>query len=183
MRLNLDDPLPPEDWVGTRTPRADLEALYRTEAPRLSRFFSRRVAADEVLDMVHETFRRLLGITAEQKAQLDSPEAYLSRVADNLMRDRARSLSHRAATNSVPIEEESIAGPDPHRHLESRDAVARVDAALLTLKPKTRAIFVMHRIDGLSYAEIGRAKGISVGAVEKHIAKALTLLRRQLRDR
>lgn len=183
MRLKEDDALPPDDWIRLQDPHARLDKLYRSESPRLSRFFSRRVAADEVMDMVHEAFRRLLGITGGEEARLDSPEAYLSRVADNLVRDRARSLSQRARDSSVPFDEEEYCGPDPVRELESRDEVARVDAALLTLKPKTRSIFVMHRIDGLSYAEIARAKGISVGAVEKHIAKALTLLRRRLRER
>lgn len=183
MAIRQDDPLPPEDWVGHAPGQPDVDGLYRGQAPRLSRFFSRRVAPDDVLDMVHETFRRLIGVTGGTTDRIDAPDAYLSRVAGNLLRDRARRADERARQQSIRYEDDMVAGPDPHALLESRDEVARVDAALMTLKPKTRAIFVMHRVDGLSYAEIARAKGLSVGAIEKHIAKALTHLRRQLRDR
>ena len=38
---------------------SDIVALYESESPRLARYFSRRVAPHEVLDMVHDAFRRL----------------------------------------------------------------------------------------------------------------------------
>lgn len=41
-RVAAGDPLPPEDRVPPRAPIRSLEALYRTHAPRLLRFFSRR---------------------------------------------------------------------------------------------------------------------------------------------
>jgi len=175
--VTFDDPLPPDDWVGYSA-RTDIDALYRDQSPRLTRFFSRRVAAEDVADLVQETFRRLLGTASATRLQIDNPEAYLHRVADNLLRNRAVAPLHRAA--HVPLDENAIAGPDPLDQLESRDAVARVDAAMLHLKPKTREIFMLHRLDGLSYAEIAATKGMSVKGVEKQIAKALTALRRRL---
>ncbi len=175
--MTLDDPLPPEDWAGYAE-RTDVDALYRELSPRLTRFFSRRVAPQDVADFVQETFRRLLGTAAQNHLRLENPEAYLHRVADNLVRDQARKPAQRAA--HVVLDEEAIAGPDPHHHLESRDNVARIDAAMLRLKPKTREIFMLHRLDGLSYAEIATVKGMSVKGIEKQIAKALSALRRQL---
>src|SRR3546814_1521462 len=43
-RVSERDPLPPEDRTPVRSdpPRTSLEALYRAQAPRLLRFFSRR---------------------------------------------------------------------------------------------------------------------------------------------
>jgi RNA polymerase sigma-70 factor (ECF subfamily) len=179
VRLRLDDPVPPEDWAGF-LPGLDVETLYRDHSPRLARFFARRVAAEDVADLVHETFRRLLGTAAGNRLRLANPEAYLHRIADNVLRDRGRSPTHRAAKFHVPLEEEYVGGPDPHHQLETRDTVARIDSAMQKLKPKTREIFMLHRLDGLSYAEIAAIKGISVKGVEKQIAKALTALRRQL---
>lgn len=54
----------------------------------------------------------------------------------------------------------------------------RVGEALGRLKPKTRDIFLMHRIDGLTYEEIASHMGMSVKGVEKQIAKALRAVRR-----
>ncbi len=175
--VTLDDPLPSEDWVGY-VEQPDIGALYRQHGARLTRFFSRRVIPQDVPDLVQETFRRLLGTASQSRLRLANPEAYLHRVADNLVRHTTRRSAQKAP--HVPLDEEAISGPDPHRHLESRDTVARVDAAMLRLKPKTREIFILHRLDGLSYAEIATTKGMSVKGVEKQIANALTILRRRL---
>lgn len=180
MRLSIDDPLPPEDWAGYAVARTDFDALYRAEKPRLVRFFARRVGKEDVVDLVHETFRRLLGAASTRGTTFDSPEAYLTRVADNLLRDRARSLAHRASAGQVPLDENRIGGPDPHDVLEQRDTVSRIHTALQTLKPRTREIFLLHRSDGLSYAQIAARMGMSVKGVEKQMTKALTHLRRRL---
>jgi RNA polymerase sigma-70 factor (ECF subfamily) len=44
------------------------------------------------------------------------------------------------------------------------------------LSDKTRAIFLAHRLEGLSYQEIARLHGMSISSVHKHIAKALLVI-------
>lgn len=180
--MKVGDPLPPDEWTSPwRSPPVAIEALYRAELPRLSRFFARRVAADDVLDMVHEAFRRLLRITSEQRSALETPEAYLTQIAGNLVRDQNRRAISRSHDLHVAFDEEAVGGVEPLGLLESRDAIERVDAVLLELPQKTREIFLLHRLGGHSYAEIAAARGVSEKAVEKHITKALFELRRRLR--
>lgn len=64
--------------------------------------------------------------------------------------------------------------------LESRDMLRRLEAAISKLKPKTRAIFLAHRLDGLSYAEIAELTGLSVKGVEKQMSKAIAKIDRLL---
>jgi len=180
MNLSMDDPLPPDDGAQFEYAGPDIAALYQSESPRLARYFSRRVAPHEVVDLVHDAFRKLLGATRSRSVPIDSPAAYLTRVADNLVKDRARSLAHRASAVSEPLDEQRLGGPDPHHKLEQRDLLKRVEAALTTLKPKTREIFLLHRSDGLSYGEIADAMGMSVKGVEKQMTKALSHIRRKL---
>ena len=45
-------------------------------------------------------------------------------------------------------------------------------AAIERLPERTRTVFLMHRFAGLKYRDIGTRLGISVSAVEKHIARA-----------
>jgi len=180
MVLSIDDPLPPLDWAGHEVPETDFAALYRSESPRLARFFSRRVAPHEVVDMVHETFRKLLGVANAQSVVFDNPQAYLTRVADNLVRDRARSLAQRARDAAEPLDESRISGLDPLQTLEHRDMLKRIEAIVATLKPKTREIFLLHRADGHSYAEIADHMGMSVKGVEKQMTKALSHIRRRM---
>ncbi|MCW3835028.1 RNA polymerase sigma factor [Sphingomonas canadensis] len=175
-RLDDDDPLPPEDRAGSSATAIPMDALYRSQSPRLARFFARRTPRNEVADLVQESFRRLLGTGT----RVERPEAYLSRIATNLVRDRASASARHHDAAHESYDDDAVAGPDPHQQLEARDTVARLEAALTTLKPKTREIFLMHRLDGLSYAEIADAKGMSIKGVEKQISQALYLLRRRV---
>ena len=40
----------------------------------------------------------------------------------------------------------------------------------------TRAVFLMHRLDSLGYAEIAERLGIAVGEVERRMAQAMVVL-------
>jgi DNA-directed RNA polymerase specialized sigma24 family protein len=64
--------------------------------------------------------------------------------------------------------------------LEARQLLQRHEAAVLKLKPKTREIYLRHRLEGQSYAEIAAAFGIGVSAVEKHMMNAIAQVDRTL---
>lgn len=164
---------------------AYLDALYREESPRLLRSLARRTSSsEEARDLVQEIFCRLARLGAGGLQWVDRPQAYLSRMAANLLRDRARLNARRMLDCHVPVDEALLAGTDPHRLLESRDTLRRVEVAVLRLGPKTREIFMAHRVEGLSYAEIAQRTGLSVKGVEKQMSKAIAAIDRALgRDR
>lgn len=170
---------PPDDWVGHHVSTLDLDTLYRTQSTRLDRYFARRTARDDVRDLVHDTFRRLAALGPSARAAIRQPEAYLTRIAGNLLRDREKTGWQNRDACHEPHDDTRLAGPDPHHQLEVRDHLARIDAAMLKLKPKTREIFQLHRLDGLDYAEIAEVMGMSVSGVEKQMIKALSELRRR----
>lgn len=158
-----------------------LETLYRQQSPRLLRSLTRRTAdREEARDLVHEIFYRIARLGAAGNLRLDRPEAYLSRMAANLLRDRAKTAVRHRTGNHVPAEEQMLAGPHPERLLESRDMLTRLEAAMLKLRPKTREIFIAHRVHGLSYAEIAERTGLSVKGVEKQMSKAIAHIDRFL---
>ena len=166
---------------GTILGSVSLDTLYREEAPRLLRSLTRRTSnRDDARDMVHEIFCRVARLGAGGSLRLDRPQAYLSRIATNLLRDRAKQASRHMATSHLPADEGQIAGIDQQRLLESRDMLTRVEAAMLRLRPKTREIFMAHRIDGLSYAEIAERTGLTVKGVEKQMSKAIAQIDRFL---
>lgn len=158
-----------------------LDSLYRSESPRLLNSLTRKISCrDEARDLVHEIFCRIARLGAEGPFRLDRPQAYLSRMATNLLRDRARHQSRQMSESHVSSDDVIVAGPDQHRLLESRDMLVRVEAAMLKLRPKTREIFMAHRIDGLSYAEIAERTGLSVSGVEKQMSRAIAKIDRML---
>lgn len=156
-----------------------VEQLYRSESPRLVKLVARRTRdPEEARDIVQELFSRLLRVGIVS-GPLRRPQAYLSRMAVNLVRDRARAAVHRSSSKHH-IDENDLRAPDQVAALESRDMLNRIEAAMLRLRPRTREIFVAHRIDGLSYAEIADRMGISVKGVEKQMGKAIAQLDRLL---
>lgn len=158
-----------------------LDTLYREESPRLLRSLARRTASrEDAHDLLNEIFCRLARLGAAGALRLDRPQSYLSRIATNLLRDRAKQASRHMTASHVAADEGTLAGLDQQRLLESRNMLTRVEAAMLKLRPKTREIFMAHRIDGLSYAEIAELTGLSVKGVEKQMSKAIAQLDRLL---
>jgi RNA polymerase sigma-70 factor (ECF subfamily) len=54
--------------------------------------------------------------------------------------------------------------------------MARVMRALNELPERTREIFVLQRLEQMTYPQIAEALAISVSTVEKHMIKALAYL-------
>ena len=175
------DPMPPDKWQGF-TAAARVEAIYAAHGPELMRYIRRRAPAQDVGDLVQECFRRFAQSRGAAPSLIERPAAYLVQTARNLLAERVRADGRRMQADHGPFEEEDHAGPDPHAALEARDTIRRLADVVARLKPKTRTIFLMHRLDGLSYEEIAAAQGMSVKGVEKQMAKALGAIRRSRRD-
>lgn len=165
------EPSPSDNIVPLRTHK--LDELYRAQAPRLLRFFSNRSGSDDPRDLVHETFERLARKGATYLGTVERPEAYLSRIATNLLRDRAKSAMRHSASAHVPADEVPLAGVDPHDLLEARDMLNRLEFAMERLRPRTREIFMACRLDGYSYAEVAERFGMSVRSIRKQMSRAI----------
>jgi RNA polymerase sigma-70 factor (ECF subfamily) len=176
-RLRVDDPLPPDDRASGFEGNG-IEALYHGHASRLFRLFARRAGTADAPDLLQETFVRMAGIDAEARRRIENPAAFLTRIAVNLLKDRAKSAAGRRSSFHLEYDEQVHATIDPHPLLDDRDALARLDEALPRLNRRTREIFLLHRVDGLTYAEIAVEVGMSVKGVKKQMAKALFQLRR-----
>ncbi|WP_067736080.1 RNA polymerase sigma factor [Novosphingobium naphthalenivorans] len=178
-RLAEDDPLPPEDRRKSR--RSDwLDDLYRKHRGRLMRFARRHVPAEHASDIVQQIFLRLAGQGDRQSCDIEKPDAFLRQAARNLIRDEARASHRKSAGLHVCADDVPLAGHDPVAALEARDMVHRLEQAVARLEPRTREIFLAHRIDGLSYREIAAHTGLSIKTVEKHMSRAIAFVARQV---
>lgn len=177
--LAEEDPLPPEDHYVASCETAPLETLYRKHAVRLAGYFRRRRGCDaDAGDLLHDTFLRLLGMKAGRLRGVERPDAYLSTIAANLVHDRTRSDARREAGLGLYAQEAEPVATDELRRIEARDMLNRLESAMQRLRPRTREIFMAHRLDGLTYGEIAERTGLSVKAVEKHMSRAIAHLDR-----
>lgn len=152
--------------------RGELDARFR--APLLAYFYRRIGNIQEAEDLTQETFVRL--IRSEKFQKVDEANAFVFRVATNLLRDRARA-NFRQHAKLVPLEPEAveprlIEGIDPERVFIAREDLSQALAHLATLAERTQNIFILFRVEGMKQKDIAAAYGISVSAVEKHIMAA-----------
>lgn len=61
-----------------------------------------------------------------------------------------------------------------------QEAEEHIHRIITTLSPQCREAFMLSRFEELSYKEIAERMHLSVNTVEKHIAKALRILRSSL---
>lgn len=73
-----------------------------------------------------------------------------------------------------------VGGAAPDAEFEAEELWRRLERALDTLPPRTRAAFVLSRREGLSYHEVAARMAISPKTVGVHIGRALAKLRNTL---
>jgi RNA polymerase sigma-70 factor (ECF subfamily) len=173
----------------TEASRSNLEAgeggdaffrrLSETYRQPLLRYFQRRVRTrEEAEDLTQEVFLRLL--RRPDAESIENAEAFLFQTAVNLLRDRARrgktAASHLAELFGRGDRFEALS---PERVLDSRQSLQAALRTLQELDARTRDVFILHRLEGLKYAEIASLYGVSDSSIEKYIIKALAHLARR----
>jgi len=153
-----------------------LDDAFRSERDHLMRYLGRRAGRDVAPDLVQEVFARAAG--SQQAARLRNPAAFLTRIARNLLIDRSR--EEKAKPSFVEFDDASDAASLPQQEwsLEARDLLEQYESAVAGLPEKTRRVFLMHRVDELSYRVIHEQLGISIATVEYHMIKALAHIAR-----
>ena len=124
-------------------------------------------------DLLHAAYLRLMRYRAQHA--VENVAAFLVRTAVNIGVDNYR---HDRFTAEVKPDEVGICENSPLQDevLAARARLERVREGLSRLTPRTREIFLMHRLDDMKYREIAERLGISQSAVEKHIARAALFL-------
>jgi RNA polymerase sigma-70 factor (ECF subfamily) len=130
---------------------------------------------EDAEDLIQEAFLRLHVYC--QTHEVRQEEAFLVRTVQNLAVDAHR-RSHANSYVEAPVESLAVLDlhPTPDEDFALKQRLDQVRAVLDSLKPRTREVFLMHRIDGYSSRQIAATFEITVSAVEKHIARAVLAL-------
>ncbi|OWQ92417.1 RNA polymerase sigma factor [Sphingopyxis witflariensis] len=156
---------------------AAFAAFYRAEQSRLFHYFRRKVGREAAPDLVQEAFTRMFRSGAY--GRVEYPQAYLTRTAHNLLIERSRTW-HRKQCMLCPLDEarDAAVPPDQERQYEAMELRRAFRKTLLAMPRRTRRVFLMHRLRGLTYAQIAEQLGLSTKTVEKHIGRALARCRK-----
>lgn len=166
----------------TENDRFSLLRLLVAHYDELTGYLTRRLGSSgSARDAMHDTYLRLQGLGTVP--EVENPRAYLYRVAHNIALDRMRAdgrWQRRHLSNELALEQQPSASPSADNGLEYKERLRLLARAVEEMPPRRREVFLLHKIDGLSHAEIAAKLGISRSMVERHIMKAMAHCRARL---
>jgi RNA polymerase sigma factor (sigma-70 family) len=145
---------------------------------RLQKLLLRRGRTrEEAEDLIQEAFMRMQEYCGKG-GEVQKPEHFLVRTVLRLAMN-ARRDAHRGLYVDQNVEELTFlidANPMPDEVLAADECLERMKGALNAVSKRTRDVFFMHRLDGLTYAQIAQQMRLSISSIEKHMASALAVL-------
>ncbi|MBO9723470.1 MAG: sigma-70 family RNA polymerase sigma factor [Novosphingobium sp.] len=166
-----------------------LEQTFGMYNMDLRRFLNSRIDTFDAEDILQDLWVRLQNM--QQPINLDNARSYLYRAASNLLIDRVREKRRRMHRErrwhdfhtdfSLPDTEVVDRAKSVEEEIIRRQTLLVLSAAVSELPAGARKVFTLHKIDGLSHADVAARLGISRSGVEKHMAVALKHLKLALR--
>lgn len=157
--------------------QADLRLLFDTYYKQVKNFLYYRLGDIEAAeDIAQESFVRVW--EKRHKVNRDSAKGYLFTIANNLSLNAIR--KQKLVFNFMKQQKPSTTEQSPLYIMEEKEFDQQLQQALSDLSEKQRMVFLMNRIDDLTYQEIADRLELSVKAVEKRMSSALKHLRTKI---
>lgn len=178
---------PFENSVGVSFPSSETACdegfvgLTRRLRGPLFQFFLRRSGSPaDAEEMVQDLFVRLL--RRADLLSLENVDGYVFEAAANMARDRGRYEQARGQGRHVGIDDlvAQSEAPGAEQIVAGKQRLKKMLKALNALPPRARQVVILRRFENLTYLQIAARLGISVSAVEKHMARAMAALRLDL---
>jgi RNA polymerase sigma-70 factor (ECF subfamily) len=150
-----------------------IHILYADHHSWLDRWLRRKLGdACDAADLAQDTFIRVLSSRRLPANLGNEPRALLVHIAKGLVIDHWRrqdvEQAYREALAQLPQPEV----PSPEAQMLILEALYRVEAMLRSLPARTRAIFLLAQLDGLTYQQIADQSGVSLVTVKRHMRSA-----------
>lgn len=164
----------------------DIGALYEAYKPALEHFVARRVAPQEVDDLVAETFAKAVRSSHQYRDMGYAPQSWLLGIATNLIMDLRRGYFaptkgriNEALFSDHALGRMATVDAGSSRHVDGIDVRVALDALPSDLQRRTLAL---RYLDGSTIAETSATIGSSEEAVKKLAWRGLATMRRSLRE-
>lgn len=129
-------------------------------------------STQDASDLTQDTFVKLLQKT--EQISIAEPRAYLTTIAHGLMVNHLRRRDIERALNlALSLHNQENISACPETYFLMLEKLITIDAMLDGLPANVREAFLLHKLDGLGYAEIAENMRLSVSSIKKYIAKAL----------
>lgn len=154
--------------------KSTYKEIFTTYYNPLVNFASNIIGENDAEDVVQDVFLKIW--RQKDEIRIDSPKSFLFRAVYNKCIEKMRRLKiERDYLNTIVSDTTTL-----HVIEEAADTFMmkeKINKSLRQLPPKTRKVFIMAKINGLTYREIAEEMEISVKTVENHMSTAFKKLR------
>ncbi len=149
---------------------AEFQAIFHAHAQEIRNYLFYKCGDLEVAaDLMQESFLRLW--KNRNKVASEKARSYLYTVGNRLFLDQKR--HEKVVQRYLQHQRIQVEIEDPQFLTEMSEYQARIEELLASMPEKWRTVFLMNRVEKITYREIAERIGISVKAVEKRMHKAL----------
>lgn len=157
---------------------AAFERLVKKYSEKMVRFAASQTGSwDAAQDIVQEIFVSIWMRHATWQVNT-SLAAYLYKSVVHGVAKHVRSQRSHTSLETLPIQSDTESGTE----LDEQEIVATAEHTIANLPQQTRTIFLLTREQHLSYSSAAQQLGVSIKTIEKHMSRALTALRKALKD-
>lgn len=159
----------------------NIQSLFVSHQERLQRFLRRRgTSADMAADFTQDVFVRLL--SGAPVSEIENASAYLFRAARNaaINHERRQRILSFVDDPETALGELADEAPSPERIVLSRQELTIIQAVLDELPSVQREVFILSRIEGCTFAQIGARLGIPSKTAYGHMTRILVRMKLRL---
>lgn len=153
-------------------------AFYVSEfqAALVNSFMRRGAQRATAEDLTQAVFEKLL--KRDHRDPISKNAAYIMKTANHVWIDHLRRHNARPDRRHTEFDEfaHSPESFGAERVIEGREALELAKRTLYALPDKTRQIYLLFQVEGMKRKELARRQGISISAIDKHLATAKTRL-------
>lgn len=159
----------------------DFGSFYRATLAPLRRYLAVLLGSGhEAEDIAHDAYVRMH--EAMHQHAVEKPTAFLYTTAKRLaLNYRTRRGNRMTPTDTATLDAGAGDAPDAAQAMMAQQETEALQEAILSLPPGCREVLVLRNREDLSHDEIALKLGIARSTVEKHLARALRLLRERMR--
>lgn len=164
------------------SPQKGCELLFRRYHQTLCSHAVRYVYSKETAeDIVSEVFCKFWKTRAYENIT-SSYRYYLFRSVRNEAYNYLRLEFRKLENIETAMVREDAFSQRPDQILQFEEVLHKVEDLVETLPPQCRKVFLLSRFEGKKYQDIAAELGVSPKTVEVHIGKALSIIRKGLKD-
>lgn len=127
-------------------------------------------------DIVQEVFLKIW--TNRNEVKDDTVKSLLYTIAANIIKNHFK--HQKVVYNFQKNDQPNEVSDETDANLRQEELNRKLQDTLAEIPEKSREVFLMNRIEGLTYADIADRLGLSVKAIEKRMSEALSIIRSRI---